>query len=76
MEAITYYQSRQTGEDMFVLNMHSAEGRYLEQFRYECFATAVKRMEASSLTFPYTFMESVQNNMTHWTPTKPDKPSI
>ena len=71
-EASTYYHTMHTGEDTFVLNMNSAEGRYLDQFRYECFATAVERMEASSLTFPNTFMESVQKHMKHWTPPKPD----
>ena len=62
-----------TCEDMFVLNMHSADGVYLDQFQNVFFvATAIERMEALSLSFSNTFMKSVQKLMQHWTPSKPD----
>ena len=71
ISAIQFYSSLQENQDMLKIDMQSAVGLYLSQFRNECFIVTVDRINSDPSS--NSFMECLQTNLPHWTPTKSDK---
>ena len=68
ISAIQFYSSLQENQDKLKIDMQSAEGLYLHQFRNECFIVTVDRINSDPSS--NSFMECLQTNLPHWTPSK------